>query len=57
MSERIEEGRVYKMSGGQVKMANKKFTTIKNDYCITFGDNCCVELIQEGEDGKKIKVG
>lgn len=57
MSDKIEEGRVYTMSGGQVKMANKKFTTIKNDYCITFGDQAIIELKQDGDDGKKIKVG
>lgn len=38
-------------------MANKRFTTIKNDYCITFGDQVCIELIQNGEDGKNIKAG
>jgi len=32
----IEENRVYLFSGGSIKMANKKFTSIKNDYCISF---------------------
>ena len=31
------QNNVYIISGGQIKMANKKFTAIKNDYCITFG--------------------
>ena len=28
----LQEGKVYLMSGGQVKLANKRFTTIKNDF-------------------------
>ena len=37
---RLEEGKVYSMSGGNVKMANKRFTTIKNDFAITFDQFC-----------------
>jgi hypothetical protein len=43
------------MSGGQVKMANKRFTTIKNDYCVTFDERADIEEIQD--DGKSIKTG
>lgn len=32
----LEEGKVYTMSNGQVKMANKRFTTIPNDHSLTF---------------------
>jgi hypothetical protein len=34
-------------------MANKKFTSIKNDYCITFDQ---FTEISEVEDDKKIKA-
>lgn len=27
---------MYLFSGGNVKMANKKFTSVKNDFCIVF---------------------
>ena len=30
----IEQDKVYLFSGGQVKMANKRFSTVKNDYNI-----------------------
>ena len=33
---RIYENKVYLFSNGIVKMANKKFTSIKNDFCIVF---------------------
>jgi replication factor A1 len=32
----IEEDKVYLFKNGNVKMANKKFTTVKNDFCIIF---------------------
>ena len=34
----LKEGVVYEMSGGDVKMANKKFTSIPHDFCLTFND-------------------
>lgn len=36
---RINENKVYLFSNGIVKMANKKFTSIKNDFCIIFEKN------------------
>ena len=35
--EQVEQDKVYKIAGGQVKIANKKFSSIKNDYCLTLG--------------------
>jgi replication factor A1 len=35
----LEENKVFNFKSGQVKMANKKFTSIKNDFCITFSDH------------------
>lgn len=34
--DQLQENKVYIFSGGSIKMANKKFTSIKNDFCITF---------------------
>ncbi len=34
---------VYTFSGGQVKLANKKYTSIKNDYCLTFDYSTVIE--------------
>ena len=33
----IEEGKIYYFSKAQIKMANKKFTSIRNDYEMTLG--------------------
>ena len=32
----LVEGKVYLFSSGAVKMSNKKFSTVKNDFCIVF---------------------
>lgn len=48
---RIKENHVYLFSNGCVKMANKKFTSIKNDFCIVFEKNA---FIMEVEDDGSI---
>ena len=50
----IVEGNVYLMSNGQIKSANPWFTTIKNDYAITFGGDA--EIVKVMDD-KTIKKG
>lgn len=35
----LKEGKVYQFSNGSVKMANKKFTSVKNDFCLVFEKN------------------
>ena len=30
---------MYTVSNGSIKLANKKFTSIPNDYCISFNDS------------------
>ena len=35
----IKEGNIYLLSNGTVKIANQKFTSIKNDYCLVFDKN------------------
>ena len=37
--EGLKEGGVYLFSNGSVKIANQKYTSVKNDYCIVFDRN------------------
>ena len=32
----LEEGHIYLLSNGTVKIANQRFTSIKNDFCLVF---------------------
>lgn len=48
----LREDGVYIMSGGKLKLANKKFTSIRNDYEITFDER---SVIQPAEDDTRIK--
>ena len=32
----LREGAIYLMSGGTVKLANQRFATVKNDFCLVF---------------------
>lgn len=46
----IKQGKTYVMRGGQIKIANKRYTTIPNDHCITFDANADIrELEDESE--------
>jgi len=36
-NEKVQEGKVYIFSNGKVQLANKRYTSIKNDYSLTFG--------------------
>jgi replication factor A1 len=45
----ICEGKVYLFSNGTVKMANKKFSSIKNDFCLVFEKNS--QIIEAEDDG------
>ena len=44
----LEQNKVYTFAGGMVKMANKKFTAIPNDFCLTF--DARAEIAPAGED-------
>lgn len=44
---RTEENKVYIFANGQVKMANKKYTSIKNDFCLTFGNETEIQECNE----------
>lgn len=56
----LEEGKVYAMSGGNVKLANKRFTTIPHDHSITFDEGSkfeflnCQDISGEGFNFKKL---
>lgn len=43
---------MYLFANGTVKMANKKFTAIKNDHCLTFDINAEIEDIGDDVDIK-----
>jgi len=49
----LVEGKVYLFSGGQVKIANAKYTSVKNDYTIIFDRTT---IIEAAEEDSKIKV-
>lgn len=48
----LKENGVYLFSNGSVKMANKRFTSAKNDFCLTFDQNA---VIEEVVDDKRIQ--
>jgi len=45
----LKENHVYLFANGTVKMANQKYTSIKNDYCIVFDRNSEIEEVEDSE--------
>jgi replication factor A1 len=43
----LKENKVFLFANGSVKLANKKYTSIKNDYCLTFDQNADVQEVEE----------
>ena len=43
----LVKDKVYLFSNGTVKMANKKFTAIKTDFCLTFDERAIIEEVKE----------
>ena len=43
----IQKGKVYRISRGSVRPANRRFTSIKNDYCIIIDDKTNIELVAD----------
>lgn len=43
----IKENKVYVVSNGSIKLANKKFTSIPNDFCISFWDDTEFQEVPE----------
>ena len=48
----MKEGCIYLCSGGTVKLANQRFATVKNDFCLVFDKNA---EITEVPDDTSIK--
>ncbi|CDW72882.1 replication protein a 70 kda dna-binding [Stylonychia lemnae] len=44
----IKEGNIYLFSNGSVKIANQKFTQIKNDFCLVFDKNA--DIVEVPDD-------
>ena len=40
---------MYTFAGGEVKIANKKFTAIKNDYCLTLGRETEIQEVEDDD--------
>jgi replication factor A1 len=47
----LQKDKVYLFSNGNVKMANKKFTSVRNDFCIVFEKH---SIIDEAKDDGSI---
>jgi len=47
----IQEGKIYLFSDGNIKLANKKYTSVLNDFAITFEEHA---RIQEAMDDNTI---
>ncbi|XP_046840478.1 replication protein A 70 kDa DNA-binding subunit-like [Xenia sp. Carnegie-2017] len=47
---KLEQNKVYYISKGSVKPANKKYSSIKNDYELTFNHDTSIELCTESKD-------
>eukprot|EP00347_Sterkiella_histriomuscorum_P004608 403359819 len=43
----IKEGHIYLFSNGQVKLANQKFTSIKNDFCLVFDKQADIKEVPD----------
>ena len=50
MDKLLEIDSIYTFSNGLVKLANKRFTSIKNDYCLTFSKDSLCEKCAEDEE-------
>ncbi|CAM9450721.1 unnamed protein product [Scytosiphon promiscuus] len=46
----LQEGQVYTFSGGKVKVANKKFSSLNSEYEITFDHN--TQIVPVGDDSR-----
>lgn len=48
--ELLKENKVYLFSNGTVKMANQKYTSIKNDFCIVFDRNSEIKEVADDDN-------
>lgn len=45
--EMLKENKVYLFSNGSIKIANQRFTSIKNDHAITFDRNSQIKEVED----------
>lgn len=45
------------MSSGYVKMANRKFSSIPNEFCISFDSHAQIEEVKESDEEPMIEGG
>ncbi|XP_061606709.1 replication protein A 70 kDa DNA-binding subunit-like isoform X2 [Phyllopteryx taeniolatus] len=45
----VEQNKVYLISKGSLKVANKQYTSLKNDYEITLGANSCIVPCEDSQ--------
>lgn len=43
----LQKNKIYLFSNGIMKMANKKFTSVRNDFCIIFEKNSEIQPAQD----------
>ena len=53
-NEIIKEGGVYIIKNAKVKLSNKRYTTIKNDYCLEFNEYTDLREVND-DSGENIK--
>ncbi|GAB4813811.1 hypothetical protein N2152v2_000857 [Parachlorella kessleri] len=52
----MDDGKVYLLSGGSVKPANKKFSSVRNDYTLHFDEKAHVEECSDDIDSTKMQA-
>ncbi|CAM9482030.1 unnamed protein product [Ascophyllum nodosum] len=45
--EQLQEGQVYRFCGGKIKVANKKFSSLKSEYEITFDQGTRIDPVED----------
>lgn len=51
----IATDKVYTFSNGQVKLANKRFTSIPNDFCVTMDQHAKIEEVVDVDPNKYLR--
>lgn len=48
--DQVQENKVYSFQYGQVKTANSRYTSIKNEYCLTFNGNTRIIPLEDDDN-------
>ena len=46
-NDHVQQGSIYVFTNGSVKIANQRYTSIKNDFSITFDNSTVIELQED----------